>query len=137
MKVILVSLVRGLQLDVFHQGKLVNLFNCCITSCYCFIRSIFHEVKRYEQEKHISNKSTYWLIFELMWRDFFRYLCAKYGNNIFFEGGAIGKSVTWKQDKDLVERWKLGFTGIPLVDANMRELLRTGEIQSSAIANPC
>jgi hypothetical protein len=30
-------------------------------------------VKTYE-DQHGSNKSTYWVIFELIWRDFFRYI---------------------------------------------------------------
>jgi deoxyribodipyrimidine photo-lyase len=32
----------------------------------------------------------------------------------------------WKQDATLLNRWKEGQTGMPLVDANMRELLHTG-----------
>lgn len=45
-------------------------------------REIYHEVKRYEGE-HGSNQSTYWLIFELIWRDYFRYVAMKYGDRIF------------------------------------------------------
>jgi len=36
-------------------------------------RTIFHEVKKYEQQR-TANKSTYWVIFELIWRDFFRWV---------------------------------------------------------------
>eukprot|EP00906_Rhabdomonas_costata_P013808 RCo019795 len=89
-------------------------------------RMIFHEVRRYELTRGISNKSTYWLIFELMWRDFFRCLCAKYGRRMFFSGGPSGKPKVWKGNAELVQRWKEGRTGWPLVDANMRELLATG-----------
>ncbi|NCP85469.1 MAG: cryptochrome DASH, partial [Bacteroidetes bacterium] len=32
----------------------------------------------------------------------------------------------WKKDKALFEKWRLGKTGFPLIDANMRELLETG-----------
>ena len=34
-------------------------------------RTIYHEVKRYEQEV-LKNDATYWLIFELLWRVFFK-----------------------------------------------------------------
>lgn len=34
-------------------------------------RTVYHEVKKYEQQR-TANKSTYWVIFELIWRDFFR-----------------------------------------------------------------
>jgi deoxyribodipyrimidine photo-lyase len=96
------------------------LANGCISP-----RVIYMYVKRYERERG-ANKSTYWLIFELIWRDFFRYFCAKYGNNIFFPGGAIGKRVRWEKDEEKIRRWKEGSTGVPLVDANMRELKATG-----------
>jgi len=34
--------------------------------------------------------------------------------------------VEWKQDLELFDKWKNGDTGIPFIDANMRELLYTG-----------
>ena len=34
-------------------------------------RSIYEEVKRYEKER-VKNDSTYWLVFELIWRDYFQ-----------------------------------------------------------------
>ena len=33
----------------------------------------------------------------------------------------------WSHDEQLFERWRLGKTGMPLVDANMRELKQTGK----------
>ncbi|KAJ1474529.1 hypothetical protein T484DRAFT_1831989, partial [Baffinella frigidus] len=38
--------------------------------------------KRYEKER-VKNKSTYWLTFELEWRDFMRFQCVKHGDQIF------------------------------------------------------
>lgn len=32
----------------------------------------------------------------------------------------------WSHDEQAFERWRLGKTGMPLVDANMRELKQTG-----------
>jgi deoxyribodipyrimidine photo-lyase len=90
-------------------------------------RQIYHAVKDYEASKHISNKSTYWLIFELIWRDFYFFLGSKYGNDLFKLGGAHRvTSKTWSRDEEVIQRWKTGMTGQPLVDANMRELLATG-----------
>jgi len=90
-------------------------------------RHIQQSVKRYERERKISNKSTYWLLFELIWRDFFRFLCAKYKSRVFHVGGAKGVQRPWSSDSEKILRWKLGLTGQPLVDANMRELLLTGD----------
>ncbi|HBR00961.1 MAG TPA: cryptochrome DASH, partial [Cyanobacteria bacterium UBA11691] len=88
-------------------------------------RLIYEEVQNYESER-IKNESTYWLIFELMWRDYFRFICAKHGNKIFYASGLQGLSLPWKQDWKQFERWQQGITGFPLVDANMRELSTTG-----------
>lgn len=38
----------------------------------------------------------------------------------------MGKNIAWKQDKAAFEKWCQGKTGVPFVDANMRELLLTG-----------
>jgi len=88
-------------------------------------RLVYAECKRYEAER-VSNKSTYWVVFELLWRDFFRFFCMKHGNNVFFAGGATASHTLWKTDVQLAERWKSGSTGVPLIDANMRELAATG-----------
>ena len=88
-------------------------------------RMIYHEIKRYEAQR-VENKSTYWVIFELIWRDFFRFFCEKQGSKVFLPGGTVGKSVDWSRDEADLRAWKEGRTGIPLVDANMREMLHTG-----------
>ena len=96
------------------------LANGCISP-----RFIYEEIKRYEYER-IANESTYWLIFELIWRDYFRFVAMKFGNKIFQLNGISNKSNNWKYNKNIFEKWRLGETGIPLIDANMKELLTTG-----------
>jgi len=86
---------------------------------------IYNEVKKYEAQR-IKNDSTYWLIFELLWRDYFRFTAKKYGSKIFGQSGIRDKSFPWKQDVQLFETWRLGQTGVDFIDANMRELLATG-----------
>ena len=88
-------------------------------------RLIYAEVKRYEQER-VKNDSTYWLIFELLWRDFFRFVAQKYGDRLFYRRGLLGVEFPWQQDVKRFHLWQAGRTGYPLVDANMRELQRTG-----------
>jgi deoxyribodipyrimidine photolyase len=38
----------------------------------------------------------------------------------------MGKKLKWKDDKVAFRKWCDGQTGVPFVDANMRELLNTG-----------
>jgi deoxyribodipyrimidine photo-lyase len=45
-------------------------------------RHVYHELQRYEQQR-TKNKSTYWVVFELMWRDYFRFFALKHGDSIF------------------------------------------------------
>ncbi len=86
---------------------------------------IYHQIKKYEQERR-SNKSTYWLLFELLWRDFFRLKGKKYGNAIFKINGPKNLKKAWITDNSIFNIWAEGRTGIPLIDANMRELRATG-----------
>ncbi|KAF8036694.1 hypothetical protein BT93_C2413 [Corymbia citriodora subsp. variegata] len=88
-------------------------------------RLLCEEVKRYEMER-VANDSTYWVLFELIWRDYFRFLSIKYGNSIFHLGGPRKVNSNWSQDKKLFDCWKDGRTGYPLIDANMKELSTTG-----------
>lgn len=89
-------------------------------------KMIYHEIKRFEAECG-GNKSTYWMFFELLWRDFFRLMGKKHGNKIFLKGGTKEEAVPGlKNDYRLLELWIEGRTGIPFIDANMREIALTG-----------
>ena len=88
-------------------------------------RKIYWEIKKYE-EQEVSNQSTYWVIFELLWRDYFKFVCKKYGDRVFYLGGIMDKQLPWSQDKVKFKAWADGRTGVPFVDANMRELKETG-----------
>ncbi|MFK7865700.1 MAG: DASH family cryptochrome, partial [Pseudohongiellaceae bacterium] len=88
-------------------------------------RKIYEEVKRYERQRK-KNNSTYWMIFELVWRDYFRFVCAKYGRRVFRKAGIRGLRIAWQQDWKRFDQWREGETGYPLIDANMKELAATG-----------
>lgn len=88
-------------------------------------RKVFEQVRQFEKTQ-VANKSTYWVLFELTWRDFFRIFAAKHGDAIFRPHGVTGKPRQWNVDENLFQLWAQGRTGYPLVDANMRELQATG-----------
>lgn len=89
------------------------------------VRKIFFEIKKFKKEVK-ANESTYWLVFELLWRDYFRFVVRKYGNKIFLKGGIKNKKNNYTNNFDLFEKWRTGKTGNDFVDANMVELLKTG-----------
>ncbi len=86
---------------------------------------IFWQIKEYEKNI-LKNQSTYWLIFELIWRDYFKYISIKYGNKIFKIGGILEKDYHWSRDKEIFNKWINGLTDEPFVNANMVELSSTG-----------
>lgn len=96
------------------------LANGCMSS-----RSLYHEIKAYEQT-YAANDSTYWLIFELLWRDYFKFHSLKIGEQLFKVDGFLKKIKPWLDDEESFLRWCQGETGVDFVDANMKELVQTG-----------
>jgi deoxyribodipyrimidine photo-lyase len=98
-------------------------------------RYVHSEVRRYEDAR-VENDSTYWLLFELLWRDFFQFQAAKHGGQFFSKGGIRERDdIDWRDDDHAFARWARGETGIPFVDANMRELNRTGYMSNRGRQN--
>jgi deoxyribodipyrimidine photo-lyase len=89
-------------------------------------RFIYQELKKYEQQFG-ANESTYWLVFELLWRDYFRFMMKKYSSKFFQQVGIQNKlpSGTIPIENQLQD-WINGTTGVDFVDANMNELRLTG-----------
>ncbi|NBP70539.1 MAG: cryptochrome DASH, partial [Cytophagia bacterium] len=75
------------------------------------------------------------LIFELLWRDYFRFAAKKYGVKIFQRKGLRNKPVSATNNVELFEKWRAGETGIDFIDANMKELLHTGFISNRGRQN--
>ncbi len=87
-------------------------------------RRIWAELQAYEQQ-HGSNDGTYWLWFELLWRDNFRMLHLQHGPQLYAARGLSNLPKPSHFPKDF-QRWCSGQTGEPIVDAGMRELAATG-----------
>lgn len=88
------------------------------------VRDIACQIAKYER-RHGPNEGTYWLWFELLWRDYFRFIHFKYGKKLYQARG-LGKAAAKTFDSSQFERWSQGKTGIDFIDAGMRELFHTG-----------
>jgi deoxyribodipyrimidine photo-lyase len=87
---------------------------------------IYWQIQTYEST-YGGNESTYWLIFELLWRDYFRFMMKKHGDKFFMRHGFNGNTTTESHtDETLFKKWIKGETGNDFIDANMKELLLTG-----------
>jgi deoxyribodipyrimidine photo-lyase len=99
------------------------------------VQEVWQAVLDFEQEQE-SNASTLWMKYELLWREYFKWLELKYGprmytlNNIKSGGAPKGH---W--DADTFTQWCRGETGDPLTDAGMRELFQTGYSSNRARQN--
>jgi deoxyribodipyrimidine photo-lyase len=95
-------------------------------------RSIYAEVKKFEARTGISNENTYWLIFELLWRDYMRFYAMKYGNRMFFLGGPQGEAgkrkYPWNNNEVMLNAWINGQTGYPLIDGMCAFLKLTADV---------
>jgi deoxyribodipyrimidine photo-lyase len=94
------------------------------------VRRCWQQISQFEQEV-AANESTYWLKFELLWREFFRWQMRKYQARWFSRNGISGAAdftapLTDSRQQQRFIRWCSGETGVPFIDANMQLLNRTG-----------
>jgi deoxyribodipyrimidine photo-lyase len=91
-------------------------------------RSVMQALKQFESEQG-TNEGSYWLWFELLWRDYFRVLHLKYGKQLYCAGG-LNQSDKPIHNARGFEHWCSGTTGESIVDAGMRELKATGYLSN-------
>ena len=93
----------------------------CISARY-----IHAEIKKYEKQFG-ANESTYWLEFELLWRDFFRFMFKKHQTKFFLYEGIKTEKVNSKSlNEKLLSQWISGTTTSDFINANILELQQTG-----------
>ncbi len=89
-------------------------------------RFIYDKIKKYETQFG-ANDSTYWLVFELLWRDYFRFMFKKHQTKFFLYQGIKTEKVNSKSlNIKLLSQWINGSTNSDFINANMIELKGTG-----------
>jgi deoxyribodipyrimidine photo-lyase len=91
-------------------------------------RTVMKQLKEFESEQG-ANEGSYWLWFELLWRDFFRVLHLKYGTQLYCASG-LNQSEKPIHNARGFQHWCSGTTGESIVDAGMRELKATGYLSN-------
>lgn len=82
-------------------------------------RETYHAFKQEHGEEH-------GVITELYWRDFYAHLLDSYPKVLNNNMKEKYDAVPWREDKEDLKAWKKGKTGVPIVDAAMRQLTKTG-----------
>ena len=104
----------------------------------CISPRKIYEALEVHEKKYGSSQNTYWVKFEMLWRDYFMFVAEKFGTYLFkiegFEGMTDPKMAEkkkeewrwWDPNDYLLKAWMRGRTGVPFIDANIIELRETG-----------
>lgn len=88
-------------------------------------RQVAEAIRRYEFD-YQANASTYWLYFELLWREYFQWLAFRYGKKMFALRGIQNKNPLLSFYSAEFTAWCHGNSESDFVNAFMRQLLHTG-----------
>ena len=94
-------------------------------------KRIIQRLNRYEEEV-VANDSTYWISFELLWRDYFQWYAHKWGNKIYHQTGPFNRKSLTSFHSERMKSWIEGNTSYPIVNAAMRQLKATGYLSNRA-----
>jgi deoxyribodipyrimidine photo-lyase len=130
-------------------------FSVWLASGALSARMLYKQLQDFEAE-HGANDGSYWIWFELLWRDYFRFLHLRFGNQLYRRSGlrqpatsgqtgqrrikpelnpgvaqaAGGAVIATPAQAEQFQRWCHGECGEPFVDAGMRELRHTGYLSN-------
>lgn len=96
------------------------LANGCLS-----VRQVLRSIYQYEARCG-ANQSTYWLVFELLWREYFQWLAHASGPRLFSKSGTKRQKILNSFYPERFQRWCQGNTPYPLVNACMKQLNATG-----------
>ncbi len=95
------------------------------------IRTLYREVSdAHSEARGGPRKSIEIYIKELAWREFYFAILHHFPHVLDHEFNEDWKGLPWDQPGENFEKWKNGTTGFPIVDAGMRQLLKTGFVHN-------
>ena len=89
-------------------------------------RTAWHRIRSYMARSTKPDKGPTVYLQELLWREFAYHLLYHYPDLATDNWREEWDGFPWRKDNEDAERWRRGETGIPGVDAAMRELYATG-----------
>lgn len=88
-------------------------------------REVVAYLDAYEQ-RYGANESTYWIYFELLWREYFIWYAARHQQRLFHFRGIKDKRPQTSFYGHRFQQWCQGETPFPIVNACMKQLNATG-----------
>ena len=89
------------------------------------VRQVMRTLKLYERTVK-ANESTYWISFELLWREYFQWYARANLGRLFMKGGLKRRNPLTSFYPERFKKWCHGNTPYPLVNACMNQLNQTG-----------
>ena len=86
---------------------------------------IWHKILKLQNDENITH-----FLSELGWREFSNHLLYHFPHFVSENLQSKFNHFPWVNDENALEKWRRGMTGIPLVDAGMRELWQTGSMHN-------
>lgn len=112
------------------EGENISTMFSPYLACGCIsARQIYFKLKQYE-EKFGNSKSSYWIYFELLWRDFFHLVMLQSNNKLFLKKGIREIDFNFKEDKELLKNFFMGNTGVEIIDTAVLQLKTSGWISN-------
>ncbi|MBE0488414.1 MAG: DASH family cryptochrome [Halomonas sp.] len=94
----------------------------------CLSARQVHDAVRAWEAEHGASESSDWVIVELLWRDYFHWAARQEGAGLFGARDLVPADEPFRA-------WCEGRTGLPFIDAAMRELAATGWLSNRARQN--
>ena len=114
------------ELTGFHHS---SKFSAWLNTGALSVRRVYDWVCQYEHQRG-QNESTQWMIFELLWREYFHWLRLSQSASLFAFKGLRKKPPLTGYYGERFQKWCQGNTAYPLVNACMRELKSTGYLSN-------
>lgn len=93
------------------------------------VRRLWQSIDEYEQQQG-ANESTYWIKFELLWREYFQWYALRHGAALFSPSGVKQRKVPCCFSPERFQRWCAGNTPYPIVNACMKQLAACGYLSN-------
>ncbi|RRS08812.1 DASH family cryptochrome [Pseudoalteromonas sp. J010] len=94
-------------------------------------RQVKHALNQFEHQ-YGANESTYWIWFELLWREYFQWYALKHQHRLFAFTGVKNKKPTTSFYPERFQKWCQSKTPSAFINAIMTELRETGWISNRA-----
>ncbi|WP_435980475.1 DASH family cryptochrome [Psychrobacter sp. DM4] len=89
------------------------------------VKVLLNRLRHYEQEV-VANDSTYWIWFELLWREYFCWYGVTHDKDLFLFKGISNRAPSNRHNQQRLEQWQSGETKYPIINACMKQLNSTG-----------